>query len=336
MLYQCRRSKRGQKLREPHCVHHLLPKQRCLQQHFLYSERQGNSLRSDRRLLHRQHSFAEHRLQADASKVGLAQRELHVVVDSYRGSGSIKPVKQSKNPGHLIRKHANYKYFVKQPIWRHRTCNAKRNENRRTDQVFQRELLKVSVSLNEGVDDVQQEGRGQQAEEPRAACIEIVFIALVVPQAIWEQQCAQQKERYSVGDNEGIGSECPSLDLKEAEFPPPKVHDRQQDRGYPAQVDHVEPVLTGVLHDTCNAQKQPREPKADHHAHDNPNVREDVMSGDNLLLHSGFIRRVTTRRTDSVTEAFSALKDPEGGTSVRLRSQHLSLARQPGTIAGQK
>jgi hypothetical protein len=48
--------------------------------------------------------------------------------------------------------------------------------------------LEVSLAVDQGIDDIQQEGRGQQAEEPRTARVEILFIAFIVSLAIGEQQ----------------------------------------------------------------------------------------------------------------------------------------------------
>jgi len=70
--------------------------------------------------------------------------------------------------------------------------------------------LEVSLAVDQGIDDIQQEGRGQQAEEPRTARVEILFIAFIVSQAIGEQQRAQEEENHAIADDEGIGPECPT------------------------------------------------------------------------------------------------------------------------------
>jgi hypothetical protein len=63
--------------------------------------------------------------------------------------------------------------------------------------------------------------------------------------------------------------------MVEAEFPPPEMHQHQECRQRPAEMHRVERRAARMLHDARDAREQPRHAKADHHAHDDADMRED-------------------------------------------------------------
>jgi hypothetical protein len=101
--------------------------------------------------------------------------------------------------------------------------------------------------------------------------------------------------------------------MRQAEFPPPEMHERQQKRQNPAEMHEVNTILAGMLHEAGGASQKPRYAETDHHAHHDANVDED-FDGRRLGLHGGFrIGQVSTHPRESGQPINASKKKPDAG-----------------------
>jgi len=55
------------------------------------------------------------------------------------------------------------------------------------------------------------------------------------------------------------------------------MHQHQEHRGDPGQMHGIEPVLAGMLDDARHPRQQAGDTKPDHHAHDDADMRENIV-----------------------------------------------------------
>lgn len=148
-----------------------------------------------------------------------------------------------------------------------------------TDGVFDTEGVEVGRPFERGVDVVEAESGGEQAEEPAAAGEEILLVAAVLGDIVGEEKLREQKVENGVEDDEEVGLEVPGADGGEPELPPPEVGDPEQDGSGPAEVQDGGAFAAGMLDEAGKAGEQRGDAQTNDDGDDDPDVEVDVREG---------------------------------------------------------
>src|SRR5262249_22820464 len=178
------------------------------------------------------------------------------VLAATRGAASLERAEEADDPGDLVDQAGDDEGDVEALVAPEHGDEAERHVTRRASGVLVAVPLEVLLPLDEGVDEVEEERRGQQAEEPLPPRHEIVFVAAVLRDVVREEQRREQVEDGQVGEQEGIDREGPVLDVEEPEFPPPEMHEGEQDRDDPADVHEIDLVAAGMVDEAGKAGEQ--------------------------------------------------------------------------------
>ncbi|MFO1210126.1 MAG: hypothetical protein U1E40_13035 [Amaricoccus sp.] len=147
------------------------------------------------------------------------------------------------------------------------------------------EVAPVREALDPGVEDVDEEDRGEEAVEPALAGVEIVGEAGVVVHPVGKEQRAGEEVERGVADDEEVELEGPDLDPPEPELEPPEVHDREQEEDHPSEVDGVDLRPRRMLDEAGEARQQPGDAEPRDQPDDHPDVEEGVVRKLRRRLH---------------------------------------------------
>lgn len=109
-------------------------------------------------------------------------------------SGSGDGVEEPDDPGGLEHQMKHNQAQMIAPVGGPDRDGAEDDTDRNLDVIFPAEFEPMGLSLDQRIDDVEDEGRGEQAEEPVAALEEEILIAFIFGDVVGEQQRGEQEQ----------------------------------------------------------------------------------------------------------------------------------------------
>jgi len=137
---------------------------------------------------------------------------------------------------------------------------------------------KIGRTFKASVDNVRNECRCEEAEEPSATRQKVVLIAGIVRQVGWKEQSAKEIKQNRIKDDEEVNRKGPLLDHRQTKLPPPEMNDPEQKGDRPAKVKdgYLRPFR--MLDETRKAIQQCRDAQSDNDGDDDPDMQIKVLA----------------------------------------------------------